>query len=73
MEAILRVPDADLWQLHRALDTDSAHNTSEPLTANVTDSSDCKGYWIKATVWPDGERFTINNARNGESRTYLTR
>jgi hypothetical protein len=38
--------------------------------ANLEDTADCKGNWIKASVAPDG-KFTITNGRNGFSKTYV--
>ena len=60
------------WQIHRALDTDDAHNTEERKIANLTEEND-QAHWIKAEVQPDGSRFTITNTRNQYSETYTTR
>ena len=61
-----------VWQGHLSLiDKDPAHNTSPDMIANLDEVGD-KGYWIKASVQPDG-RFTIVNARNGFSKTYRAR
>ena len=63
----------DIWMVHRALDTDDAHNTSERLTANQTDEDDCAGYWIRAMVHPDGRSYVLMNGRTGLSRSYVSR
>ncbi len=63
----------DVWQSHRALDTDPAYRAPDELTANLTAEDDCRGHWIKATVNPDGRGYTLSNGRNGVSRTYLSR
>ena len=63
----------DIWQAHRALDTDDDHNTAERLTANITDEDGCLGYWIKATVRPDGRSYVVTNGRTGESRSYVSK
>ena len=63
----------DIWMVHRALDTDDAHNTSEGLTANQTDEDDCAGYWIRAMVHPDGRSYVLMNGRTGLSRSYVSR
>lgn len=63
----------DIWMVHRALDTDDAHNTSDHLTANQTDEDDCVGHWLRAMVHPDGRSYVLMNGRNGVSRTYLSR
>jgi beta-lactamase superfamily II metal-dependent hydrolase len=62
-----------IWQGHLSLlDSDPKHNTSPDMIANLEDTAECKGHWIKATVEPSG-RFTIVNGRNGFSRTYTAR
>jgi competence protein ComEC len=60
-----------IWQEHFSL-LDPSHNTSEDMIANLEDTPDCKGNWIKASVGQDG-KFTITNSRNGFSKTYATR
>ena len=63
----------DIWQGHLSLlDKDPKHNTSEQMIANLEDTADCKGNWIKASVEPSG-KFTITNGRNGFSKTYMAR
>jgi hypothetical protein len=62
-----------IWQLHLSLlDRDPQHNTSENMIANLEDTAECKGNWIKASVAPDG-KFTVTNGRNGFSKTYAAR
>ena len=61
-----------IWALHRALDTDDAHNTTARMTANLTEEND-SGHWIKATVSADGGSYTIENERNQYSETYTTK
>ncbi len=63
----------DIWQGHLSLlDKDPAHNTNENMIANVEETADCKGNWIKASVAPDG-KFTMTNGRNGFSKSYAAR
>lgn len=60
----------DIWQGHLSLvDNDPAHNTAQNQIANLEDTADCKGNWIKASIAPDG-KFTITNGRNNFSKTY---
>ena len=62
-----------IWQAHLSLlDQDPKHNTSRDMIANLEDTTDCKGNWIKASVAPDG-KFTITNGRNGFSKMYAAR
>jgi competence protein ComEC len=62
----------DIWQSHRALKNDAAHNTQEALTANLEETAECKGNWIKASVSRDGG-FTITNGRTNFSKSYTAR
>jgi len=63
----------DIWQGHLSLlDSDPAHNTAQNQIANLEDTADCKGNWIKASIAPDG-KFTITNGRNNFSKTYTAR
>ena len=63
----------DVWQGHLSLlDSDAAHNTAQNQIANLEDTAECKGNWIKASVAPDG-KFTITNGRNNFSKTYTAR
>lgn len=63
----------DVWQLHRALDTDPDFRTADALTANLSDEDACEGHWIKAEVSADGRSYSLTNGRTGGSRTYLSR
>jgi competence protein ComEC len=62
-----------IWQMHKSLlDPAPEHNTAPDMIANLEESADCKGHWIKASVGKDG-KFTITNGRNGFSKTYTSR
>jgi hypothetical protein len=54
------------------LDMAKDHNTTEDMIANLEDSADCRGHWIKASVAADGT-FTVTNSRNGFTKTYTAR
>jgi competence protein ComEC len=60
-----------IWQGHRSL-LDPDHNAEEDMIANLEDTGECLGHWIKATVPRDGT-FTITNGRNQFSKGYMTR
>ncbi|SPF32346.1 Beta-lactamase domain protein [Candidatus Sulfopaludibacter sp. SbA4] len=61
-------PDlVDLWQLHYATASDSAHNAPEKFIANSGEP--CKGNWIRLSVREDGA-FTVLNSRNHYEKTY---
>lgn len=73
METVMASPGLeDVWQVHRAVENDDAHNTSERLIANLGDSEACDAHWIHARVESDGS-YTLTNGRNGFSRTYQAR
>ena len=62
-----------IWQIHKSLlDPDPSHNTAEDMIANLGDTENCEGDWIKASVSADG-KFTVTNGRNGFSKTYQAR
>jgi competence protein ComEC len=62
-----------VWQSHLSLlDPDPHHNTAENMIANLEETADCKGNWIKASIAPDG-KFTVTNGRNGFSKSYVAR
>ena len=52
------------------MDTD--HNTAEDMIANLEDTAQCEGHWIRESVSRDGT-FTVTNSRNGFSKTYRAR
>ena len=63
----------DVWQSHRTMTDDAAHQTEDALIANLTEENDCAGHWITATVQPDGRTWTITNGRTGYSRNYQSK
>ena len=60
-----------IWQSHRSL-LDPDHNTAENMIANLEETADCQGHWIRASVGQDG-RFTMTNGRNGFHTTHTVR
>ena len=62
----------DLWQVHRAVESGPQHNPSAEFIANLGETEDCEGHWIKAEVEPDGH-FTITNSRLLFSKDYVPR
>lgn len=71
-ERMAKTPGIEgIWQGHRSL-LDPDHNTAENMIANLEDTAECQGHWIKASVGRDGT-FTVTNSRNGFSRTYTAR
>ncbi len=71
-ERIARTPGIEgIWQGHLSL-FDKEHNTPEEMIANLEDTADCKGHWIKASVARDGT-FTVTNSRNSFTKSYRAR
>jgi competence protein ComEC len=73
-EVLAKIPGVEgIWQGHRAVRNDDAHNTSESMIANLATTQDeTKGNWMKASVSKDGT-FTVTNSRNDLSKTYTIR
>ena len=61
----------DIWQGHRSL-LDPDHNTADNMIANLEDTAECRGHWLKASVEASGA-FTVTNGRNGFSKSYRAR
>jgi len=70
--AVVAAPGTpDVWQLHRALASDDAHNAPEDRIANPQEGDADKAHFIKAVV--SGGKIVVTNERNGHSRTYAIR
>jgi hypothetical protein len=71
---LAKIPGIEgIWQEHLSLlDPDPRHNTSPETIANLEETADCKGNFIKASVQADG-KFTMTNSRNGFSKSYVSR
>lgn len=57
----------DLWMLHTAEGSDAAHNSADPLIANLKGGSD--GAYLKVVAWADGS-FSVTNTRTGQTKEY---
>jgi competence protein ComEC len=60
-----------VWQGHLSL-FDREHNAAPDMIANLEDTDQCQGHWLKASVKRDGT-VTMTNGRNGFSKTYKAR
>jgi beta-lactamase superfamily II metal-dependent hydrolase len=58
---------ADLYMLHTAEGSDAAHNSADPLTANLKSSND--GAYFKVMAQQDGT-FSVTNSRTGRTKNY---
>jgi beta-lactamase superfamily II metal-dependent hydrolase len=57
----------DLYMLHTAEGSDAAHNSADPLIANLKGSPD--GAYLKVTASPDGA-FSVFNSRTAQTKSY---
>ena len=57
----------DLWMLHTAEGSDAAHNSAEPLIANLKGGTD--GAYLKVVASMDGS-FSVMNSRTGQTKNY---
>lgn len=72
-DEMTKIPGVEgIWQVHRSLLSDAAHNTSEEMTANLEEGDADRALGIKVSVAKDGT-FTVTNLRNNFSKTYMSR
>ena len=57
----------DLYMLHTAEGSDAAHNSADPLIANLKDGAD--GGYFKVVANADGS-FSVTNSRTGQTKEY---
>ena len=57
----------DLWMLHTAEGSDAAHNSADPLIANLKGSPD--GAYLKVSANADGS-FSVFNSRTAQTKSY---
>lgn len=62
-----------LYQLHRNVKLSAEDQTPAAFIANREETADCQGVYVKASVAPDGESYTVQIGPDGQVRTYATR
>lgn len=62
-----------LFQLHKNLKLAPNLQAPAEMIANHTDTRDCTGNWIKASVDPTGESFTVQIGADGKVHSYFVR
>jgi hypothetical protein len=62
-----------LYQLHRNVNLGADEQTPAEFIANSEPTVNCEGVWVKASVAPGGEEFTVQIGEEGEVRTYACR
>ncbi len=60
----------DLYMLHTAEDSDAAHNSADPLIANLKGGTD--GAYFKVVAHADGS-FSVTNTRTGATKEYAAK
>jgi beta-lactamase superfamily II metal-dependent hydrolase len=60
----------DLYMVHTAEDSDAAHNSPDPLIANLKGGAD--GAYFKVVASADGS-FSVMNSRTGQTKEYAAR
>jgi len=69
-DIIQKIPGIEgLWQVHRAVQSDAAHNTSEEMIANLEEGPSDQGLGLEVSASKSGQ-FTVTNARNNFKKTY---
>ena len=59
-----------MYQLHRNVALKEDEQTPKEFIANTDPTVNCSGQWIKASVLPGGETFTVQIGVDGEKKTY---
>lgn len=62
-----------LYQLHRNVALADDQQAPAEFIANHGDTAGCEGVWVKASVAPDGNSYTVQIGERGEPRSYQTR
>ncbi|MBW3540626.1 MAG: MBL fold metallo-hydrolase [Planctomycetes bacterium] len=62
-----------LYQLHRNVELKPEEQTPAEFIANTGTTADCQGVWVKASVAPDGESYTLQIGPQGRPRTFKLR
>jgi beta-lactamase superfamily II metal-dependent hydrolase len=63
----------DWYQLHLNVDLDPKLQAPSEFIANAAPTADCKGQWVKASIAPDGDSYSVQIGPDGEQRQYKTR
>lgn len=63
-----------IYQMHKNLRPDgSVNNVADELIANHKAAEECGGNYVKLSVAPDGNSYTVSIPANGNERTYKTK
>lgn len=62
-----------LYQLHQNVDIGESEQTPRDFIANFGSTADCQGEFVKLSVAPNGNSYTVQIGQNGKFREYQTR
>ena len=62
-----------MYQVHKNLRKDEENNTKAEYIANKTHRDNCAGHYVKLSVSPDGDSYTISIPAHGHSQTFQTK
>ena len=62
-----------MYQLHRNVKLAENEQASPENIANSTETANCKGVWVKASVAKDGGSYTVQIGADGKPRTFESR
>ncbi len=72
-DTIAKIPGLEaMWQVHRAVRSDAAHNAPEDMIANLEQGAADQGLGLAVSI-DKGGKFTVTNLRNNFSKSYTTR
>ncbi len=63
----------DWYQLHRNINLAEDEQAPAAFIANQETTEGCQGVWVKASVAPDGNGYTVQIGPDGEPHVYQTR
>ena len=60
-----------MYQVHKNIREDGEYNTDDTFIANLEEA--CNAHYIKLTVAPDGQSYTVSIPERGHSQTFQTK
>jgi competence protein ComEC len=74
LATLKQVKSLEAWyQLHRNTRLKPEEQTPPERIANQEETNACKGVWIKASVAPAGDSYTVQVGPEGEPRNFAVR
>jgi beta-lactamase superfamily II metal-dependent hydrolase len=74
LKTLREVQSLQAWyQLHRNTRLSADEQAPVERIANLEDTNNCRGAWIKATVAPAGDRYAVQIGPNGTPREFAVR